>query len=402
MDWALLAVGLTTLVLGANALFPARSLPLLAVSFLAQWLVAELAPFVLAASAVGVGFLMAFGGAHGWVGWTGFGAACAGWALLGAELALAWRARAACAHGLAAAGLGPPRPDPGAWHRLLTPFWLGDRRVERIPDLRYAPGAGRRHLADVYRRRGGVVDAPVLLQVHGGGWMIGTKRQQGRPLMNRMAAAGWVCVAINYRLAPRAPMPAQLEDVKRALSWIRAHIRDHGGDPRRIVVTGGSSGGHLAAMAALTANDPQFQPGFEAADTSVLAAVLLYPPTDLVALFGRRRGVARGIAHRSATLIFGASPATDPDGLHRWSPVALVRPGLVPFCVVHGTKDNLVPVAQSRAFVEHLRAVPGQRVLSIELPGAPHAFDVFHSLRTEAAIAAIHRFCEGFCDGLRD
>ena len=86
--------------------------------------------------------------------------------------------------------------------------------------------------------------------------------------MQQLAAQGWVCVAINYRLAPRDPFPAQIIDVKRALAWIREHIADHGGDPDYVAITGGSAGGHLAALAALTANDPAYQPGFEDADTT--------------------------------------------------------------------------------------------------------------------------------------
>ena len=86
--------------------------------------------------------------------------------------------------------------------------------------------------------------------------------------MPHLAAQGWVCVAINYRLAPRDPFPAHIVDVKRAIAWIREHIAEYGGDPSYLAITGGSAGGHLAALAALTPNDPAYQPGFEDADTS--------------------------------------------------------------------------------------------------------------------------------------
>ncbi len=82
--------------------------------------------------------------------------------------------------------------------------------------------AGRRGHLDIYRRRDVDLDhAPVLLQVHGGAWTIGEKERQGVPLMAQLAAKGWVCVAINYRLAPRDPFPAQIIDVKRAIAWVR-------------------------------------------------------------------------------------------------------------------------------------------------------------------------------------
>jgi acetyl esterase/lipase len=211
--------------------------------------------------------------------------------------------------------------------------------------------------------------------------------------MNRMAAAGWVCVAINYRLAPRHKMPAAIVDVKHAIAWIRDHIAEYGGDPDRIVVSGGSAGGHLAAMAALTVNEAEYQPGFEGADTSVLACVPLYPPTDLRALFDYGGGLQQRWAEHSAAWVFGATPSEDPARYEKWSPVTLVRPGLVPFLVVQGTGDNLVPYSQTRAFVEKLRATPDQRIVYLELPGAPHAFEVFHSFRAEAAAAGVHRFC---------
>ena len=93
------------------------------------------------------------------------------------------------------------------------------------------------------------------------------------PLMYHLAAKGWVCVAINYRLAPRDAFPAQIIDVKKGIAWIRENIASYGGDPDYIAITGGSAGGHLCALAALTPNDPEWQPGFEDVDTSVQVAV---------------------------------------------------------------------------------------------------------------------------------
>jgi acetyl esterase/lipase len=125
----------------------------------------------------------------------------------------------------------------------------------------------------------------------------------------------------------------------------------------------------------------------------VLACVPLYPPTDLLALFADGGPWMRRLVARATPVVFGAAPADDPDRFRHWSPVTLVRPGLVPFLVVQGTGDNLVPCRFTRAFVERLRAQPGQEVVYLELPGAPHAFEVFHSLRAEAAASAVHRFC---------
>jgi acetyl esterase/lipase len=157
--------------------------------------------------------------------------------------------------------------------QLLWPFTRSAPGVEVRRNVPYAPEHGRRGLLDVYKPAGDVSGAPVLLQVHGGAWTFGAKDQQGLPLMRHMAARGWVCVAINYRLSPRSPFPAQIIDVKRAITWVREHGEEHGADPAFIAVTGGSAGGHLAALAALTPNEPEYQPGFEDADTTLQAAV---------------------------------------------------------------------------------------------------------------------------------
>jgi len=393
MSWLLFAVGLMTLALGINVLHPSRSFVGMGISFFTEWLVSELAHWTILVLGTAVALLAWLGGLDDAIAWIGLGAALLGFALIAVELVLAWRSAPTVVRALADAGLEPPDPYRGRTLRLLFPFFFGDRRVQRIADVRYAEGAGYRHLADVYAPRGGVERGPVLLQIHGGAWLVGNKRQQGRPLMNRMAAAGWVCVAINYRLAPRHKMPDSIVDVKLALAWIREHIAEYGGDPDRIVVSGGSAGGHLAAMAALTVNDPEYQPGFESADTSVLACVPLYPPTDLLALFDFGGRWTRRLIERTTPWVFGVAPEVDPERYRHWSPVTLVRPGLVPFLVVQGSGDNLVPCRQTRAFVERLRAQPGQEVIYLELPGAPHAFEVFHSLRAEAAASAVHRFC---------
>ena len=96
-------------------------------------------------------------------------------------------------------------------------------------NIPFAPH-GRRGLLDIYTSEvTPAAGAPVLLQVHGGGWTIGNKDQQGLPLMQHLAAKGWVCVAINYRLAPRDPFPAHVIDVKKGIAWIREHIAEYGG-----------------------------------------------------------------------------------------------------------------------------------------------------------------------------
>ena len=116
----------------------------------------------------------------------------------------------------------------------------------------------------------------------GGAWITGNKQAQAYPLMSHLAERGWVCVAMSYRLSPRATWPDAIVDVKRALAWVKEHIAEYGGDPDFVAITGGSAGGHLSSLAALTPNDPAFQPGFEDVETSVRAAVPFYGVYDWV------------------------------------------------------------------------------------------------------------------------
>jgi len=127
---------------------------------------------------------------------------------------------------------------------------------------------------DVYRPSGGCAGAPVLLQIHGGGWVVRQQARAGAAARIPPGGRGWVVVTPNYRLSPRARFPDHLVDCKRALAWIRANVATYGGDPSFVAVTGGSAGGHLTALMGLTANDPRLQPGFESVDTRVAACAL--------------------------------------------------------------------------------------------------------------------------------
>jgi acetyl esterase/lipase len=213
--------------------------------------------------------------------------------------------------------------------------------------------------------------------------------------MLHLAAEGWVCVAANYRLSPRVTFPDHLIDCKLALRWIRENITEYGGDPDFVVVTGGSAGGHLAALLALTPNDPEFQPGFEGADTSVTACVPFYGVYDLAEVFDPRdRAGAHGerVGRWFARRIAGATVEEDRERFVRYSPIAHVGPQAPPFFVVHGGRDNLVPAEQARRFVAALREVSREPVLYAEIPGASHAFEVFHSVRTENVVNGVDRF----------
>jgi acetyl esterase/lipase len=210
--------------------------------------------------------------------------------------------------------------------------------------------------------------------------MMGSKDEQALPLMNQLAEMGWVCVTVNYRLSPHATFPEHLVDCKRALVWVKEHIAEYGGDPDFIAVTGGSAGGHLCALMGLTQNDPEYQPGFEDADTRVSCCLPYYGVYDF--------------ANRNQTLyndalldvlekrIMKGAPHEIPEAWDRASPVMRVTESAPPFFLVHGEKDTLVPVNEAREFSRVLAEKSAAPHAYAEIPGAQHAFELFLSLRT--------------------
>ena len=402
MPWLFLGVTLVGAAFTFNAYLPARRLGLFSLpSFFAGWLTSELAAHHFAWQVAATLIFIYAGALADWPGWVGLGVTVASWAALLALVPISHRSESVVEEALTET-LGPDYTDafaPGIPERLVVPsprthlalpFLLRDPKVRTIRDLRYAPGAGKRHLLDLVLPRGGAQRAPVLLQVHGGGWVTGDKRHQALPLMLHLAARGWVCVATNYRLSPRATFPDHLIDIKLTIRWIREQIAEHGGDPDFLVLTGGSAGGHLSSLAALTAGDPEYQPGFTEVDTSVQACVPFYGIYDLADRFGHAH--FDGFEQFWGRIVLKTRFAEQPEAFHKASPANRVHPDAPPFFVIHGTHDSLAPVDEARAFVQHLRETSRAPVVYAELPGAQHAFEIFHSLRTRHVVRGVDRF----------
>lgn len=284
----------------------------------------------------------------------------------------------------------PPEDVAITRRQVANPVPRLRRRYATTRDIPYGEFGRRNHL-DIWRRTDLPDDAgaPVLIQVHGGAWMTGSKEYQGAPLMGHLAERGWVSVAVNYRLAPRSTWPDPIVDVKRAIAWVKDNIADYGGDPNFVVITGGSAGGHLSSLAALTPNEPAFQPGFEDADTRVQAAVPMYGVYD----FTNRDQTGRvDMEDLLSRYVFKASLADARDDWDQASPMSWVGPDAPPFFVTHGTNDSLVPVEQARSFARMLRDSSKQPVVYAELPRAQHAFDLISSVRTLHTLQAVDRF----------
>jgi acetyl esterase/lipase len=402
MPWLFLAVTLIGAWFTFNAYIPQRRTgPLVIPSFFAGWLTSELSAHHFAWQLAATIFFVWAGALRAWPGWVGLGITLASWIGLLVLGRTAQRAAPVVETALQEA-LGPgyaerilpdvaerlAAPDPPG--RQLVPFLLSDPAVQVTRGIQYAPGAGRRHQLDVYAPRRCVREAPVLLQVHGGGWVIGNKREQALPLMNYLAARGWVCVAANYRLSPRATFPEHLVDLKCALRWIREHIAEFGGDPLFVAASGGSAGGHLSSLLALTAGDPEYQPGFEEVDTSLRACVPFYGIYDLTDQY--RLQAQPGIDSFFGRVVLKKRFAEEPEAFRRASPMHRIHAEAPPFFVIHGSHDSLASVEEARYFAKLLRRTSKAPVAYAEIPGAQHAFEVFHSRRTTHVVRAVGRF----------
>jgi acetyl esterase/lipase len=386
MRWVLLAWGVLAFLYVVNNRRPARRLPFVLWSWPAAWVASELAPHLIVTGVIGTVLLAAPGGVAGWPGWVGL-------ALI--ALSVAWtvplvlRVRRTVVDISDQVEELDPADDRVPYPRSHIVFPLlayrrGDVAVER--GVVYH----RRLKLDIYRgRREGArtsTPRPAIVHVHGGAWVAGTRHEQGVPLLGHLAANGWVGFNIDYRLSPRATWPAQVVDVKRAIAWVREHAEELGVDPQRIALTGGSAGGHLTALAALTAGDPGFQPGFEDADTSVAAAVPFYGVYDLLDEQDLHLRVTHMVLER---IVF---KTRDRETFRRASPIHRIQPDAPPMLVIHGEADSLIPVEEARRFVKRLRAASRNPVAYVELPDAQHAFDVLPSWRTVAIVEAIERF----------
>ncbi|MGH0034536.1 MAG: alpha/beta hydrolase fold domain-containing protein [Myxococcota bacterium] len=403
--WLFLAAALVGALLVVNIYRPIRpNVRLGFLSFFLGWLEAELAVHHILWQGIATAIFLGFGALESPAGQLALGVTLVSWAALGFHYLRGFAVRGAVERALAE-GLGagyeeriPPevrerlsrRVD---WLAVAAPFPVSWRHpeVERIRNVRYGRAGAVDLKLDVYRRRDLPAGRhPVLFYVHGGGWVIGTKDTQGLPLVYHMASRGWVCVNVNYRLSPHATFPDHLVDLKRALQWVRKEGPAYGADPDFVVATGGSAGGHLAAMLALTPNDPELQPGFEDADTRVQGCVPIYGVYDFTGIQADWRH--EDFAPFLERHVMKARYEDDPTPFQKASPVHRVGSDAPPFFVVHGAEDTLVPVGEARAFVAALRGAGASPVAYAEIPGAQHAFELFPSLRSILTRHGIERF----------
>jgi acetyl esterase/lipase len=190
--------------------------------------------------------------------------------------------------------------------------------------------------------------APVVMHVHGGGWTEGEKSAADvAPMLSALVSGGYLVASVDYRLAPQYRFPAQIEDVKCAVRFLKANAATYNLDPNRFGVIGESAGGHLVSLLGLTDERAGWDVGQYLDQSSRVQAVVdLFGPADLTAPeYTRARSGA-------FTAVFGGAP----DALAKASPVTYIAPNAPPFLIIQGDQDRLVPASQSQELADRLKA----------------------------------------------
>ena len=326
--------------------------------------------------------------------------------------------------------LGPDWADRIPSHRrarMVGGWWGG--RLPTVPEPRLrqdvvfatVPDSGRQLLCDVWQPPAGVpASGLAVVYLYGSAWCMLDKDFGTRPLFRHLAAQGHVVVDVAYRLFPETDLPGMLADAKRALAWVQDHAADLQIQPDRVVVAGGSAGGHLALLAAYAPDDPALTPAeLAGSDLSVCGVVSLYgqadlaahydhtgqakscrpddpqpdwdapPPAWMVRLFGPDVGRLKLVPASRLDWLVGGTPSQLPDRYAQLSPIEHVHPGCPPTLLVHGQHDQMAPVAAMRDLQRRLERA-GVPVTGVYLPQTDHGFDLLATTWSPPARVAIH------------
>jgi acetyl esterase/lipase len=281
------------------------------------------------------------------------------------------------------------KPVPGdAYPDRITKFPDG---VTSFADVTFSTLPGFRPLAiDIYVPKKSRAPKPLILYIHGGGWMGGHTRQSAAfsnfpAVLAKLASEGFVVASLEYRLSGEAPFPAQLQDARAAIRFLKANATKYGLDPSRVGVWGGSAGGHLAALAALSCGVTSLDPAPAAPGSEcVQAAVTWYGVFDFAPMLARQ-APGNAALNPAENALLRCTPATcTPEAVRAVSPASYIDAKDPPFLLIHGEKDAVVPVAQSRDAEAAMKAA-GMSVEAIYIAGADHSWISTTPSETRAA-----------------
>lgn len=277
--------------------------------------------------------------------------------------------------------------------KATVPFADG---VTGYPDLTYATLPGYRPLKLDLFVPAGVGPHPLVIYVHGGGWMAGGPRRSAAysdwpKVLAALAAKGYVVASVGYRFSGEAPFPAAIQDVKAAIRWLRANAATYHVDPARAAIWGQSAGGHLAALAGVSCHvaalapagrtvpvqgnvetTPSTAAGADEASDCVQAVVAWFGIYDFTKLAPLPAAVESAGDAAAQFLGCGAQPCAE-SRQRAASPVTYVDRSDPPFLLIHGTDDQTVPVEQTELFEVALKEA-GVAVTKIIVPGVGHSW----------------------------
>jgi len=223
-----------------------------------------------------------------------------------------------------------------------------------LRDLEYVPGGHERQKLDLYFPSGGEIRFhPLIIWVHGGAWLAGSK---DRCPARRFVEQGYVVASINYRLSQHATFPAQIQDCKAAVRWLRANAGKYGIDPKRFGVWGASAGGHLVALLGTAGDVNDFDVGENLDVSSRVQAVCdFFGPTDFVRMSDYPSTMDHDAADSPESKLVGGAVQENKEKVQRANPITYVTKDDPPFLIVHGDKDPLVPHNQSELLLAALK-----------------------------------------------
>lgn len=253
--------------------------------------------------------------------------------------------------------------------------------VKEELDVPYGEAGGQKLLVDIFRPETNGQRVAAIVFVHGGGWSGGDKKDF-RELARGMARQGYASFCVGYRLVKPDGnrYPAQLDDVQRAVRWIRGHAAKYNVDPNRIGAMGGSAGGHLAALLGTTDTRDNSDPALAKYSSRVTCVVDIFGPADLTADFSTNQ-VGQLNVQTLINNLLGKPPKDAPKEFRDASPIFRIDAHTVPFLIFHGSIDPLVPVDQSRRFDAALRKAGIESKLII-FEGEGHGFGQKEHLET--------------------
>ncbi len=244
--------------------------------------------------------------------------------------------------------------------------------VQVVRDLQYVQGGHERNHLDLYLPEKPEGRLPLVCWIHGGGWSAGSKDDCPAVFL---AAKGYAVASINYRLSQHAIFPAQIEDCKAAIRWLRANAAQHHIDPDHVGVWGSSAGGHLVAMLGTTGNVKELegQGGNLDQSSRVQCVVDWFGPTDIATMGGSHDGPTSAEAK-----LLGGPVQENKEKAHKASPLSYVSKDSAPFLIMHGDQDKSVPIQQSEALAEALKKA-GIEATFVVVKGNGHGGPGFNS-----------------------